>query len=134
MTICNYKSWEAEVVQSDIPVFVDFWATWCGPSRIIKPIIDELSDEYRDKVKFVRVNIEEMEHLAKPYDLLSLPTVLILHKESLLYSEVGMGTEQTYKKIIDKALALLATGKRLPPATGSYEKEPPKTPTDHDDY
>ena len=134
ITIPDKKSWKKEVVQSDIPVFVDFWATWCGPSRIIKPIIDEVSDEYSGVVKFVRVDIEEMRHLGKMYDIWTAPILVVIYKESVLYWGVGMGTKQIYKKIIDKALAYLATDPPLHPTVGRHGPNPPATPLNPRDY
>ena len=132
--IADKQSWKVEVIQSDLPVFVDFWATWCGPSRTIKPIIDEVSDEYDGKVKFVRVDLGEMGHLVETYDINTAPTLVMLYKESVLYWGEGMGTKQVYKKIIDKALAYLATDPPIHPAVGRYGPDPPATPLNPRDY
>ena len=57
--ISDTKSWEVDVINSDVPVFVDFWAEWCGPCRMVGPVVEELANDYDGKVKFVKVNVDE---------------------------------------------------------------------------
>ena len=64
----NDENFEHEVVKSDIPVLVDFWATWCGPCRKLGPVIDEISESYNGKVKFVKVNVEDNTETAKSHE------------------------------------------------------------------
>ena len=71
------KSFEAEVVKSTLPVLVDFWAEWCGPCKMIAPIIDQLSVELQDKMKVAKVNVDESPQLAGQFNVMSIPTLLI---------------------------------------------------------
>ena len=71
------ETFEAEVKNSEIPVVVDFWATWCGPCRKLSPVIEEISENYKDKVKFVKVNVEECLNIAQTYSVSGLPSLLI---------------------------------------------------------
>jgi len=70
-------SFDAEVIKSDKPVLVDFWAPWCGPCRMVAPIVDELSDEYDGKVKFVKLNTDDNVKTAAQYQIRSIPTLLV---------------------------------------------------------
>ena len=76
LTLTN-ESFENEVLHSDIPVIVDFWASWCGPCRMVAPIIEELAREYSGKAKVGKVNVDEEAELAVKYGIVSIPTVLI---------------------------------------------------------
>jgi thioredoxin 1 len=71
------KSFEAEVVKSTLPVLVDFWAEWCGPCKMIGPIIDQLSAELEGKMKVAKVNVDESPKLAGQYNVMSIPTLLV---------------------------------------------------------
>ena len=72
--VSDAKTWETDVISSDIPVFVDFWAEWCGPCRMVGPVIEELANDYDGKVKFVKVNVDEANELASKYNVFSIPT------------------------------------------------------------
>ena len=76
-------NFEQEVLNSPIPVLVDFWAPWCGPCKMIGPIIDQLADEYEGRVKFGKINIDEEGDLAGQHGIVSIPT-LILYKDGVI--------------------------------------------------
>ena len=72
--ISDTKTWEIDVINSPVPVFVDFWAEWCGPCRMVGPVVEELSNDYDVNVKFVKVNVDEANELASKYNVFSIPT------------------------------------------------------------
>jgi len=103
--VSDVKSWEVNVVNSDIPVFVDFWAEWCGPCRMVSPMVEELANDYEGKVKFVKVNVDEANELASKYNVFSIPTLIILNKGEIVGQQVGAASKESYKSMIDRALA-----------------------------
>ena len=103
--ISDTKTWEIDVLASPVPVFVDFWAEWCGPCRMVGPVVEELSGDFDGKVKFVKVNVDEANELASKYNVFSIPTLLILNKGQVIAQQVGAASKETYKNMIDKALA-----------------------------
>ena len=96
----NEKNFEVEVMQSPIPVLVDFWAEWCGPCKMISPIVDELAKELSGKLKVTKVNVDEAQELAVKYGIMSIPTLLIFKKGKVINQIVGaMSKEQLLSKI-----------------------------------
>ncbi|KKL98117.1 hypothetical protein LCGC14_1827620 [marine sediment metagenome] len=102
--VSDTKSWEIDVMNSDIPVFVDFWAEWCGPCRMVGPVVEELANDYDGKVKFVKVNVDEANELASKYNVFSIPTLAIFNKGELVTQQVGAASKESYKNMIDKTL------------------------------
>ncbi|MDL2250838.1 thioredoxin [Lachnospiraceae bacterium OttesenSCG-928-J05] len=81
-------NFEAEVLKSDKPVLVDFWATWCGPCQMVGPILDELGEEVTD-AKICKVNVDEQPELAKEYRVMSIPTMIVFKNGEVAKREVG---------------------------------------------
>ena len=102
--ITDIKTWETDVVTSDKPVFVDFWAEWCGPCRMVGPVVEELAVDYDGKVNFVKVNVDQAGELASKYNVFSIPTLILLHKGEIIAQQVGAGSKETYQNMIDRAL------------------------------
>lgn len=78
--VLTTENYDEEVLKSDKPVLVDFWATWCGPCKMLAPIIDEIAEEYAGKVKVGKVNVDEQPELAGAFDISSIPTVIVFEK------------------------------------------------------
>ena len=102
--VSDEKTWEIDVVNSPVPVFVDFWAEWCGPCRMVGPVVEELSADYDSKIKFVKVNVDEANALASKYNVFSIPTLMIFNKGEIVAQQVGAASKETYKNMIDKAI------------------------------
>ncbi len=83
------KNFDQEVLKSDLPVLVDFWAEWCGPCRAIAPIIEELALELQGKMKVAKVNVDEAQDLAGNYNVMSIPTLLIFKNGQPVEQVVG---------------------------------------------
>ncbi len=102
--VSDIKSWEIDVINSDVPVFVDFWAEWCGPCRMVGPVVEELANDYDGKIKFVKVNVDEANELASKYNVFIIPTMAIFNKGQLVTQHVGAASKESYKNMIDKTL------------------------------
>ncbi len=87
--ILTKENFETEVLKSDIPVLVDFWATWCGPCMMLSPVIAELAEELEGKVKVGKVNVDEQNELAMQYRVASIPTLLLFKNGELTKTSVG---------------------------------------------
>jgi thioredoxin 1 len=107
-------TFESAVIDSNVPVFVDFYADWCGPCHMIEPTIQALSEEYDGKVKFVKINIDNNQELAMKYDVMSIPTGMLFENGTVKDSLVGALPAWRYQQLIDRALGSggLKTGKQ----------------------
>ncbi|MEM0117443.1 MAG: thioredoxin [Conexivisphaerales archaeon] len=94
-------NFEKEVLESELPVFVDFYADWCGPCKMVEPIIEKLAREYKGKVKFVKLNTDENQELAFQYNVMGIPTAIIFKKGSAVQRLVGAAPEQVYRRMLD---------------------------------
>ena len=95
------ENFSSEVLQSQAPVLVDFWAEWCGPCKMISPILDELAEEYDGKVKIGKVNIDEQQGLAAEYGIRAIPTLLLFHQGQVAEQIVGLKSKRDLKASID---------------------------------
>jgi thioredoxin 1 len=102
--IKNLQQFEQEVLNSANPVFVDFWAEWCGPCRSISSVVEEISSEYNDKVYFVKVNVDENSELAQKYNVFGIPTLAIFKNGELVSQQAGAASKSSFKTMIDSSL------------------------------
>lgn len=101
MEIELYKeTFEQEVLQSDIPVLVDFWATWCGPCKMIAPIVKEIADEYDGKILVGKVNVDEDPDLTMQYNVSSIPTLMVFKNGQLVNKTVGYREKDEILKML----------------------------------
>src|SRR5215471_6493691 len=98
------SDFESQVLQSNIPVLVDFYADWCGPCKIIAPTMESLSTEYAGKMKFVKVNVDDNQETAMKYDIMSIPTAIIFRNGNVADSIIGAYPAASYRQRIERAL------------------------------
>ena len=95
-------SFDADVLKSDKPVVVDFWAEWCGPCRMIAPVLDEVASEMGDKVKVVKVNIDESPETPSQYGVRGIPTLMLFKGGELVSTKVGVMQKSALTEWIDE--------------------------------
>lgn len=100
----NDGEFETEVLKSNVPVLVDFYADWCGPCHAIAPTIEALSNEFEGKVKFVKVDVDASQEVASRYEIMSIPTVMLFENGKVEDSIVGAYPATVYKQHIERAL------------------------------
>ena len=101
----DINNFQSEVLESAEPVVVDFWAEWCGPCKMIAPVLDELATEYGGKVKIAKVNIDEHQNLAAQYRVTAIPTLLVFKGGQVVEQMVGAKSKRDLKASLDKAAA-----------------------------
>lgn len=97
-------NFDAEALKSDLPVVVDFWAAWCGPCRMIAPIIEELANEYEGKIKVGKLDVDENQQTAVKFGVRSIPTVLFLKGGQVVETVIGAVPKSTFKEKLSKLI------------------------------
>ena len=104
LTHTTDENFDQDILQSDLPVLLDFWAEWCGPCKMIGPILGELSEEYADKVKIVKLNIDENNNTAIQYAVRSIPTLILFKDGKVQAQHIGAAAKGQLRQFLDSNL------------------------------
>jgi len=95
------SNFDSEVVQSAVPVVADFWAEWCGPCKMIAPVLRELALQYKDKIKIAKIDVDAQVELAQQFNIVSIPTILVFSKGKVVKQQIGAVPRQALEKMIN---------------------------------
>ena len=98
------KTWDAEVLRSDLPVLVDFWAEWCGPCRMVGPAVEEIGKIMAGKIKVTKLNVDENQEIAMRYNIQSIPSLLLFKGGKEIARTIGAAPKEAYLKFIENSL------------------------------
>ncbi len=105
VAVADAANWDGEVMKSTDVVMVDFWAVWCGPCKMVAPIVDELAQEYQGRLKVMKLNTDEAPEVAGKYQIMSIPSILFFKGGEVVEKIVGARSKQQFKEIIDSLLS-----------------------------
>ncbi|MBW1971678.1 MAG: thioredoxin [Deltaproteobacteria bacterium] len=98
------ENFEQEVIKSDIPTLVDFWAPWCGPCLMVAPVVEELADKYKGQVKMTKINVDENPMVAQMFQIMSIPTLMVFKDGEVVGKIIGFRGKEPLEELIKKAL------------------------------
>ena len=104
LTKTTDETFNQDVLQSDVPVLLDFWAEWCGPCKMIGPILEELSEEYAETVKIIKLNVDENNNTAIKYAVRSIPTLILFKDAKVQAQHIGSASKAQLKKFLNSNL------------------------------
>lgn len=99
------ENFESEVLESDTPVLVDFWAVWCAPCRMVAPIVEEIAEEYAGKAKVAKLNVDDHGQIAARYNVRGIPTLLLFREGKVAEQMVGAGSKKSIVNMLEKVTA-----------------------------
>ena len=102
--VVTNDNFKAEVLDSDIPVLADFWAEWCVPCKMVGPILEQMAEEYKGKVKIAKINVDEEGDLASNYNIVSIPTILLFHNGNVAKQQIGAVPKKTLEELVKEYL------------------------------
>ena len=102
--IATDDNFEGEVLKSDKPVLIDFWAPWCGPCKAIGPVVEELAEQFKDSVKIMKLNVDENQKTALDYGVRSIPTLILFKDGKVLDTLIGLVPQKRLENFIKKSL------------------------------
>lgn len=97
-------NFENEVLKSDVPVLVDFWAVWCGPCKMVSPLIDELADDFAGRAKVGKINVDEQMALAEQFKVMTIPTIMVFKNGEIVDKSVGAKAKADFAKMLESQL------------------------------
>jgi thioredoxin 1 len=101
----DQSSFERDVLNSQMPVLVDFWAPWCGPCKAVAPIVEELAKEYKGKVEFAKLNVDDAPFVASKFGVMSIPTIMVFKGGKPMQHAIGYQPKEQLKKLLENVLA-----------------------------
>ena len=104
LTHTTDETFDQDVLQSDVPVLLDFWAEWCGPCKMIGPLLSELSEEYANKIKIIKLNVDENNNTAIKYAVRSIPTLILFKDSTVQAQHIGSASKAQLKQFLDSNL------------------------------
>jgi thioredoxin 1 len=104
VTHVGTKTWDAEVLRSDLPVLVDFWADWCGPCRMVGPAVEQIGKTMTGKVKVAKLNVDKNQEIAMRYNIQSIPSLLLFKGGKEIARTIGAAPKEAYVKFIESSL------------------------------
>jgi thioredoxin 1 len=94
------SNFDSEVIKSAVPVVADFWAEWCGPCKMVAPVLKDLARDYKDKIKIAKIDVDAEGELAQQFNIVSIPTILVFNKGQVVKQQIGAVPRQALEKMI----------------------------------